>query len=107
MQAPKLLNALMQAQTAMSRIQKELEETVFAATAAGGAVKASVNGKGELLELAIDPELLSEGADAVAALVRSAVNAAHAQKEQTAKQRLTAAAGKLLPLGVSVPGLRS
>lgn len=105
MQAPKLLNTFLQAQAAMARVQKELEDTTYAASAAGGAVTASVSGKGELLALVIDPEVMSEGADTVAALVRAAVNAAQARKEQAARQKLAAVAGKLLPLGITLPGV--
>ena len=43
-------------QEELRRMQEEIENSVFEATAGGGVVKAAVNGKHELTALTIDPE---------------------------------------------------
>ena len=43
-------------QQEMLRMQQEMESKTYSATTGGGMVKASVNGKHELVELTINPE---------------------------------------------------
>lgn len=68
--------------------QKELKAARYEGRAGGGAVVLTVTGAGELVEFAIDESVLSEGADTVNALVKSAFADAFARKEKAAADAL-------------------
>ena len=81
----------------MLRMQQEVEEREFTASAGGGMVTATVNGKKELLKLEIDPDAViditeAEDAemlsDAVIAAVNEALNKAGSEMS-SAMNRLT------------------
>ena len=64
-------------QEELRRMQEEIENSVFEATAGGGVVKAAVNGKHELTALTIDPEAVDpEDVEMLQDLVIAAVNEA-------------------------------
>ena len=64
-------------QEELRRMQEEIENSVFEATAGGGVVKAAVNGKHELTALTIDPEAVDpEDVEMLQDLVLAAVNEA-------------------------------
>lgn len=64
-------------QEELRKMQEEIENSVFEATAGGGVVKAAVNGKHELTALTIDPEAVDpEDVEMLQDLVIAAVNEA-------------------------------
>mgnify|MGYP003301517825 CR=1 FL=1 len=64
-------------QQEMLRMQEEMESKTFSATAGGGVVTATVNGKHELMELSIDPEAVDpEDVEMLQDMVIAAVNEA-------------------------------
>ena len=64
-------------QEELRRMQEEIENSVFEATAGGGVVKAAVNGRHELTALTIDPEAVDpEDVEMLQDLVIAAVNEA-------------------------------
>ena len=64
-------------QEELRRMQEEIENSVFEATAGGGVVKAAVNGKHELTALTIDPEAVDpEDVEMLQDMVIAAVNEA-------------------------------
>ena len=64
-------------QEELRRMQEELENSSFEATAGGGVVKAVANGKHELVSLTIDPEAVDpEDVEMLQDLVTAAVNEA-------------------------------
>ena len=64
-------------QEELRKMQEEIENSVFEATAGGGVVKAAVNGKHELTALTIDPEAVDpEDVEMLQDLVTAAVNEA-------------------------------
>ena len=70
-------------QQEMLRMQEEMESKTFSATAGGGVVTATVNGKHELMALDIDPEAVDPDdvemlQDMVIAAVNEAMRAADA-----------------------------
>ncbi len=81
-------NMLRQAQKMqqdMMKMQQEVEEREYSASAGGGMVTATVNGKRELLKLAIDPDAVIDAgseedvemlSDAILAAVNEALNKA-------------------------------
>lgn len=82
-------------------LQTELEQTVYTASAGGGAVSASVSGKHEITELVIDKEVIDpDDAEMLADLVKAAVNEAVRKAAADAEQRMGQVTG-----GLSIPGL--
>ena len=68
-------------QQEMLRMQQEMENKTYTAAAGGGMVKASVNGKHELVDLminpeAVDPDVVDMLQDMVIAAVNEAMRAA-------------------------------
>ena len=64
-------------QEELRRMQEEIENSVFEATAGGGVVKAAASGKHELTALTIDPEAVDpEDVEMLQDLVIAAVNEA-------------------------------
>ena len=66
----------------MPEIREHLQETYFTGAAAEGQIAARVNGRGELAEVSIAPELLAAGADA--AVLSEQVTAAVAEAQAQA-----------------------
>jgi nucleoid-associated protein EbfC len=99
----KMMKMARQMQDRAKTIKQELDAKSFTADAGGGVVAATVNGKLELVELKIAPELLVPGGpdvEMLAGLVKAAVNAAQGQAS-------AAAAGMMRELtgGMDIPGL--
>ena len=94
-----LMQQAKQMQAKMEAMQAELANKTVEASAGGGAVKAVVNGKYELLSLDIAKEAL-EGADAemVADMVKGAVNEAMKKAKEMQDQAMGGALG-----GMSLP----
>ena len=75
-------------QEELLKMQEQLEQTVYTATAGGGVVTATVSGKRELTALeidpdAVDPEDVEMLQDMVIAAVNEALRTANADKEET------------------------
>ena len=88
-------------QQQMTEAQEELDAREFEATSGGGMVTARVNGKHELLSLAIKPEAVDPDdvemlSDMVVAAVIAAMNCAEEDSDKTM--------GKLTG-GITMPGL--
>jgi DNA-binding YbaB/EbfC family protein len=90
-----------QMQAEMARVQEELETMTQEATAGGGAVRAIVNGKQELVELHIDREVVDpDDVEMLQDLVTAAVNDGLRQVRQTAEEKMSRVTGGLgLPPG--------
>jgi len=106
------LNALMQQaqqmQQQVAAAQDKLAETIVEGTVAGGAVKAKVNGVGELVGLEIrqgefdgnDPDELEDLASVIVAAYRDAKS----QADTLASQTLGPIAGGIPGMGGGAPG---
>ncbi len=74
----------------MLKMQAEIEEKQFEATAGGGVVKATVNGKREVLALAIAPDAVDpEDVEMLQDMIIAAVNEALRQGEQAMEQAMS------------------
>jgi DNA-binding YbaB/EbfC family protein len=90
-----------QMQAEMARVQAELDVLTIDGSAGGGAVKATVSGKQELLSVAIDPEVVDPAdVEMLQDLVVAAINDALAGSKAEAEQRMAAVTG-----GLRLPGL--
>jgi len=96
-----MLRQAQKMQEDMARVQQELEEREYTATAGGGAVTATVDGKHQLTALAIKPEVVDpEDAEMLADLVMAAVNEAQRQAAKTAEEEMSKVTG-----GMNLPGM--
>ncbi len=96
-----------QMQQAMLAAQAELAATEVTGEAGGGLVRATVRGTGELVGLAIDPKVVDpDDVETLQDLVIGAINAAGANVQQLAAEKLGPLAGGFGgDLGGGLPGL--
>ena len=82
-QQAQMQQKIMKMQQEMTKAQEEVERTNFSASVGGGAVKAVVSGKKELVELAISPEAVDpQEVEMLQDMVITAVNEALRQAEE-------------------------
>ena len=88
-------------QTRMQEVQDEVGQQSVEASAGGGMVTVSANGKGEVQSVKIDASLLKDGdVEMLEDLVLAAVNEAHRRADEMMKSALSRIAG---PLGGGFP----
>lgn len=104
MNMAKMMKQVQRLQQDIARVQEETAAKTVSATAGGGAVTATVNGKHQLVALQLEPELLADGdAEMVADLVLTAVNGALQQADAMVAQAMEQVTGNAkLP---NLPGL--
>lgn len=99
-----LLAQAQQMQQAVMAAQAELAESVVEGEAGGGLVKVTVKATGEVQTLQIDPKVVDpEDVETLQDLVVGAINAATANAQQLAAEKLGPLAGGMG--GDSMPGL--
>ncbi len=83
-------------QQEMLRMQEEMERKTYAATAGGGMVTASVNGKHEVVELKINPEAVDpDDVDMLQDMIIAAVNEAMRTADADAANNMSRLTGGL------------
>ena len=88
-------------QQEMLRMQEEMENKTWSATAGGGMVTATVNGKHEVVDLKINPEAVDpDDVEMLQDLVLAAVNEALRGMGDISEARLSAVTG-----GMNIPGM--
>lgn len=94
--------AQMQAvQRQMEEMQAELEEREYETTSGGGAVSVKANGKRELLELTLSPEIVDpDDIEMLQDLVVAAVNEVMRQVDEASDSEMSKLTG-----GLGIPGL--
>ena len=85
----------------MKQMQEELAEKRVEGTAGGGMVRVVANGKQEILEIKIDPEVVNP--DDVAMLEELILAAVNQAKEKAAEIQMQGLSG--LTGGLKIPGL--
>jgi len=84
-----LMKQAQKMQQQMLKLQEELDERTYEATAGGGMVAAKVNGKRELLELTIDPRAVDpDDVELLQDTVIAAVNEALRAGEETREREM-------------------
>lgn len=95
------MQKLMEMQKEMETKQADVEAQEFTASAGGGAVTATVNGKKELTHLVIKPEAADpEDVEMLQDLVMSAVNEAIRTADGTMTEAMNAFTGNLSSFGL-------
>lgn len=102
---PKGMNGLMKQaqkmQEKMMRTQEELGARQVSASAGGGMVSATVTGKGDLVSLKIEPEVVDpQDVEMLCDLVVAAVAEAQRQAQEMVQQEMAKLTG-----GMNIPGL--
>ncbi len=88
-------------QEQMLKMQEEMEEKVYEATAGGGAVTVKINGKHELQEIKIKPEVVdADDIEMLEDLIMAAVNEAFRKAEASSADEMSKLTG-----GLNIPGL--
>ena len=84
-----------------AKLQEELESKTFSVKSGGGMIELTVNGKGEVIDLSIDDELLSDK-DSLQILLISAMNDANKmvqQNQQNSAMGMLGGLGSMNPFG--------
>jgi nucleoid-associated protein EbfC len=95
-----LMKQAQQLQERLSQVQESVARRTVEASAGGGMVKVTVNGKHEVLALAIDPAVLKEDLDLIQDLILAAVNEGIRNAQKMVADEMTKVAG-----GLKIPGL--
>ncbi len=97
----KLLKQAQKMQREVAKQQEALAQKIFEASSGGGMVTAKVNGKGELLELKIEPDVVDKNDVAMLQdLVIAAINEAHRRAQEEIQKEMQGLMG-----GMQMPGL--
>jgi len=88
-------------QEQMAKMQEELQEKIVEASAGGGAISAKVNGKQEVLEIKIKPEVVDpEDVEMLEDLILAVVNEAIKKSQDMVSGEMSKITG-----GLNIPGL--
>jgi len=97
----KMMKQMQKMQASIAKLQDQLVEKVVEATAGGNAVKVKANGKQEILEVKIDPEVVNpEDVEMLEDLVLAAVNEALRKAQELVSSEMSKITG-----GINIPGL--
>jgi nucleoid-associated protein EbfC len=100
-----MMKQVQKMQSDMAKIQSELENKTVTEESGGGMVKATVNGKKELISLSIDEEIAKSGdKEMLEDLVVGAVNKALQAAGKMAEDELGSVTKGMLPPGMNIPG---
>ena len=96
-----LMKQMQAMQSKMEEMQEQLAEKRVEGTAGGGMVKVIANGKQEILEIKIDPEVVNR--DDIAMLEELVLAAVNQAREKAAEIQMEGLSG--LTGGLKIPGL--
>ena len=97
----KMMKQVQKMQGEMAKIQSELEEESYEATSGGGVVKVVVNGKNEILDIKIDPEVLDpDDVEMLQDLILAATNEALKKAQETMATEMNKLTGNM-----KIPGM--
>ncbi len=97
-----LMKQMQKMQASIEKIQEELASKTVEGTAGGGMVKVTANGKQEILEIKIDPEVVNpDDIEMLEELILAAVNQARERAEKLQVEGLSGLTG-----GLPIPGLK-
>ena len=96
-----MMKRLQQMQEDMARVQQECEEAEYSASAGGGAIDVTVNGKHQVVSVKIQPDVVDpEDVEMLEDLLVAAVNEALRKADETTEREMGKISG-----GMNIPGL--
>jgi len=100
-----MLKQIQKMQSDMAKVQAELENKTITEESGGGMVKATANGKKEIVSITIDEEIAKSGdKEMIEDLVVAAVNKALQTAGKMADEELQGITKGMLPPGFNIPG---
>ncbi len=105
MNIQQLMKQAQQVQKKMTEAQEKLAAAEYEGTSGGGLIKVTVNGKGELKSLKIDPSLIDpQDPEVLEDLIVAAFNNAKKNADEAASGAMSDAMGGMgLPPGLKMP----
>ena len=101
-----MMKQIQKMQAEMERVQSELGNKTVTEESGGGVVKATVNGKKELVSLVIDNEIIGgEDKEMLEDLVVAAVNKALESAGKMAEEEMQSVTKGMIPPGMNIPGM--
>lgn len=94
-----LLRQAKEFQGKMQEMQEQLRARRYEAQAGGGMVRVTVDGRGQLVSIAIDPQAVSD-LEVLEDLIKAAVNAGQVHAQQGVQEEMAKLTG-----GLNIPGL--
>ena len=91
----KIMKQAKDMQNKMLETQKELESMEVEGSSGGGAVKAVINGKKEILSIDIDSDLLSDDKEILEDLIITCINQAQSKVDEISKDKMGSISGGL------------
>lgn len=100
-----MMKQVQKMQAEMERVQNELGNKTVTEESGGGVVKATVNGKKELISIQIDDEIIKgEDREMLEDLVVAAVNKALESAGKMAEEEMGNVTRGMIPPGLNIPG---
>lgn len=100
-----MMKQVQKMQAEMEKVQNELGNKTVTEEAGGGIVKATVNGKKELISLNIEDEIINGGdKEMLEDLVVAAVNKALETAGKMADEEMAGVTKGMVPPGLNIPG---
>ncbi|MDP3582571.1 MAG: YbaB/EbfC family nucleoid-associated protein [Ignavibacteria bacterium] len=100
-----MMKQVQKMQADMAKVQAELENKIVTEESGGGMVKATVNGKKELVSLSIDESVMKDSdKEMLEDLVVAAVNKALQTAGKMAEDEMSSLTKGMLPPGMNIPG---
>ncbi|MBL1214060.1 MAG: YbaB/EbfC family nucleoid-associated protein [Ignavibacteriae bacterium] len=101
-----MLKQVQKMQAEMEKVQNELGNKTVSAESGGGMVKATANGKKEIISIEIDNEVVSSGdKEMIEDLVVAAVNKALESANKMAEEEMASVTKGMMPPGLNIPGM--
>ncbi len=100
----KMMKQAQELQTKMAQAQEEISTIEVEANSGGGLVTVKANGKKEITDIKLSPDVLSEDIDLVEDLVLAAVNQALEKAGDAAQDRMNDVTGGMLNK-LNIPGM--
>jgi len=96
-----MMKQVQKMQAQMEQIQLDLENETVEGTSGGGMVRVVANGKQDIMEVHIDPEVVDpEDVEMLQDLIVAAVNQARQKAAELQNERMSAVTG-----GLNIPGM--
>jgi len=103
-----LMGQIKDFQNKMTRLEEELESKTVEVSAGGGMVTVTANGKKELVNIKIDPQVVNpEEVEMLEDLILAAANEALRRAQEMVAEEVTKLAGEFNIPGLKIPGLTS
>lgn len=100
-----MLKQVQKMQAEMEKVQNELGGKTVTEEAGGGIIKATANGKKEIVTVEIDKEIINSGdKEMLEDLVVAAVNKALESAGKMAEEEMAKVTKGMLPPGMNIPG---